>query len=135
MVSEFDDDTIVATSLREMAEEIGVNESEVNILGILRCNWSEVTAITGVAVTPVVGFVGELDIKTLDPNADEVDEVFTVPLEKILEKKNWEISEEDGGPVFTGGQHRIWGLTAYILNKFLSDVLSRYRINTIPPAN
>ena len=57
MVSEFDDDTIVATSLREMAEEIGVNESEVNILGILRCNWSEVTAITGVAVTPVVGFV------------------------------------------------------------------------------
>ena len=43
MVSEFDDDTIVNTSLREMAEEIGLNERDVTVIGILRCNWSEVT--------------------------------------------------------------------------------------------
>ena len=134
MVSEVDEDeTIVATSLREMSEEIGVRESDVNILGVLRCNWSEVKAITGVSVTPVIGFVGELNNTTLNPNADEVEEVFTVPLSEILKKSNWDVSEIDGTPVFTGGPYKVWGLTGFILNKFMVDVMARYKINTLKP--
>jgi nudix motif 8 len=60
LVSMGDDNTIVGTCLREMEEEIGIRQENVTVLGTLRCNWSEVARITGVAVTPVVCFVGEL---------------------------------------------------------------------------
>jgi len=131
MASGEDDNTIIDSALREMSEEIGLPRQNVNILGILRCNWSEVTAITGVAVTPVVGFIGELEDYPLKPNADEVDEVFTVPLHSIVDKANWGTNEVDGGVVFTGHfEYRIWGLTGYILHKFMTDVLSRYKIVT-----
>eukprot|EP00590_Aulacoseira_subarctica_P004504 CAMPEP_0172415414 /NCGR_PEP_ID=MMETSP1064-20121228/1801_2 /TAXON_ID=202472 /ORGANISM="Aulacoseira subarctica , Strain CCAP 1002/5" /LENGTH=98 /DNA_ID=CAMNT_0013152361 /DNA_START=751 /DNA_END=1047 /DNA_ORIENTATION=- len=55
-----DDNSIVGTCLREMEEDIGIRHSNVTVLGSLRCNWGEVARITGVAVTPVVCFVGEL---------------------------------------------------------------------------
>ncbi|GMH73736.1 hypothetical protein TrST_g13789 [Triparma strigata] len=127
MVSEGDDTTIVSTCLREMSEETGLPPSRTVILGILRCNWSEVMGITGIAVTPVVGYLGELDGVDMEPNKDEVEECFTVPLSAILEKSNW-VYRDDAAPVFTGGPHVIWGLTAYILDRFMKDVLARYRI-------
>ena len=51
MVSQGDDKSIVQTCLREMEEEIGVDPSSVNVLGVLRCNWGEVHHLVGVAVT------------------------------------------------------------------------------------
>ena len=60
MVSVGDDKSIVVTCLREMEEEIGIRQENVIVLGTLRCNWGEVARITGIAVTPVVGFVGVL---------------------------------------------------------------------------
>lgn len=60
LVSMEDDNSIVGTCLREMEEDIGIRHSNVTVLGTLRCNWGEVARITGVAVTPVVCFVGEL---------------------------------------------------------------------------
>jgi len=58
-----------------MSEEIGLPEDSTNVLGILRCNWGEISAITGIAVTPVVGYVGNLGEDSLNPNKDEVEEV------------------------------------------------------------
>ena len=99
MVSMGDDKSIIQTCLREMEEEIGVgndysnnldksdrpNRHKVVVLGILRCNWGEVAQITGVAVTPVVCFIGDIDETVhLSPNPDEVAECFTVPLKHIL---------------------------------------------------
>jgi nudix motif 8 len=111
-----------------MEEEIGLGQEAVSVVGILRCEWGEITAITGIAVTPVVGFVGELEELTLRPNEDEVSEVFTVPLVDVLNKDHW-VHPDNSAPIFSGGPHIIWGLTAYILDRFVKDVLSRYRLS------
>ena len=55
------DSTIIQTSLREMQEELGIDSSAVEVLGVLRCNWNEVESMTGVAVTPVVCYVGDVE--------------------------------------------------------------------------
>ena len=59
-------------SLREMEEEIGIPPERAEVLGILRCNWAEVATMTGVAVTPVVAFIGDLNNLVLSPNPAEV---------------------------------------------------------------
>lgn len=117
MVSVGDDKSIIETSLREMAEEIGVGgdfngngakngnvastldatgdvdvdaeSNKVVVLGVLRCNWGEVAQITGIAVTPVVCYIGDIGEGNvqLRLNPDEVAECFSVPLEHFLDRE------------------------------------------------
>ncbi len=132
MVSKMSDKSIVATCLREMSEEIeGIDENSVTVLGVLRCNWGEVHHLVGVAVTPVVCFIGDITSANLQPNPDEVAECFTVPLDLFLDSDRW-VHRQDFAPMFTGGPYAIWGLTGYIVNRFVKDVLARYRVQ-IPP--
>ena len=35
---------------------------KTEVLGVLRCNWDEVSNMTGIAVTPVIGFIGDLEV-------------------------------------------------------------------------
>jgi hypothetical protein len=58
----------------------------------------------------------------LDVNRDEVEEFFTVPIHTILEGDRW-VENKIETPVFDDGNHLLWGLTAYILDKFRHDVL------------
>jgi len=128
MVSNSNDRTIVATSLREMQEEIGgIDIRDVTVLGVLRCNWGEVHHLVGVAVTPVVCFIGDLTNTDLNPNPDEVAECFTVPLDLLLDSDRW-LQRKEYAPMFTGGPWPIWGLTGYIINRFVKDVLAQYRV-------
>ena len=124
MVDEDADSTIIQTSLRETSEELGIPLDAIDVLGILRCNWAEVEAMTGVAVTPVVGFLGELNDLSLAPNPEEVEQYFTVPVKKLLDEEFWKTKDRHA-PVFTGGPYPIWGLTAYLLRRFLRDVVRR----------
>jgi len=121
MVCEISDRTIVNTCLREMKEEIGGLGDTQHVLGVFRCNWGEVHHLVGVAVTPVVCFIGELP-EDLQPNPDEVAEVFTLPLVSLLDKSLW-IHKEGLAPIFVGAPHAIFGLTGYILEKFGNDIL------------
>ena len=95
--------------------------SIVQVLGILRCNWGEVHHLVGVAVTPVVCYLGELP-DNLQANDDEVARVFTIPLSKFLENSLW-IQKEELAPIFIGGPEIIWGLTGYILERFIKDII------------
>lgn len=132
MVSTSFDKSIVATCLREMHEEIeGLEESNITTLGVLRCNWGEVHHLVGVAVTPVVCYIGEIGNVDLRPNSDEVAEVFTVPLSLFLDRERW-VRRPGFAPIFTGGPHVVWGLTGYILNRFVKDVLATYRVHCSP---
>jgi 8-oxo-dGTP pyrophosphatase MutT (NUDIX family) len=132
MVSTSFDRSIVATCLREMHEEIGgLEERNITTLGVLRCNWGEVHHLVGVAVTPVVCYIGEIGHLDLRPNEDEVAECFTVPLSLFLDRERW-VRRPDFAPIFTGGPHIVWGLTGYILNRFVKDVLARYRVQCPP---
>ena len=126
MVCDVQDQTIVSTSIREMKEEIGGLDNDaisIEVIGILRLNWGDVHHLTGVAVTPVVCYLGE--VPELSPNPEEVSEVFTIPLVDLLNKAFW-IHKEQLAPIFVGGPYVIWGLTGYILER-LSIELGRLR--------
>ncbi|GKY94939.1 hypothetical protein MPSEU_000458800 [Mayamaea pseudoterrestris] len=122
MVCQENDPTIVQTCLREMQEEIGgIDPVNITVLGVLRCNWGEVHHLVGIAVTPVVCFLGEMPTN-LSPNADEVAEVFTIPLSEFPKRHLW-VRKEGMAPIFLGGPYVIWGLTGYILDRFYRDIL------------
>jgi len=127
MVSEGDDKTIIQTCLREMDEEIGVGSESATVLGVLRCNWGEVHHLVGVAVTPVVCYLGDLDKFQLHPNPDECAECFTVPLELFLDRDRW-VHKQHYAPFFTGGPHIIWGLTGYIIHRLVIDLMEQYKV-------
>ena len=109
------DADIVATALREASEEIGLNPLNVEILGVLPPH----ETVTGFEVTPVVGRVrsefcaaGELG---------EVDEVFEVPLEQLLDLERYSVQarrwQGNLRKYYTVpyGPYYIWGATARIL--------------------
>lgn len=58
----------------------------------------------------------------MTPNIEEVGEWFTVPIMELLDEKNWTI-REFSAPIFRGGPHPVWGLTGYLLRRFLDDVV------------
>jgi 8-oxo-dGTP pyrophosphatase MutT (NUDIX family) len=77
--AEADDADAVATALREAHEEIGLEDSEVEVLGSL----PTYTTGTGFIVTPVVGLVAAKAV--LRPDPVEVAEVFEVPLAWLMD--------------------------------------------------
>lgn len=116
------DASVAANALREAQEEIGLPPENVEIVGYL----DDYPTMTRYLVTPVVGFVnGEPEIR---PCADEVAEVFEVPLGFVLDPKNFErrlMSREGLNlPFFelNWDRHRIWGATAGILWNLASKV-------------
>ena len=98
-----------------------------------------VFSITGVLVTPVVGFikedVGEIDFE-LQKSVEEVDSVFTVPLSRFTNDPEFTSTEmltrKDRSaefPVYglsddkTRNKQTIWGLTATITEGLLKELL------------
>eukprot|EP00510_Aplanochytrium_minuta_P002281 CAMPEP_0184012690 /NCGR_PEP_ID=MMETSP0954-20121128/4579_1 /TAXON_ID=627963 /ORGANISM="Aplanochytrium sp, Strain PBS07" /LENGTH=342 /DNA_ID=CAMNT_0026292759 /DNA_START=404 /DNA_END=1432 /DNA_ORIENTATION=+ len=116
------DYSIVDAGLRELHEEIGIEPKNVDVLGILRCDWGEVHSLTGVAVTPVCGYLGSIDRTEFKLNPSEVENCFTVPVVDLLDKSNWSM-QRFNAPVFrvpgdTDEKKVVWGLTGYILHRF-----------------
>lgn len=114
----------IATALREASEEIGLPHHEVEILGEL----PEYHTGSGFAVTPVIGYIGRLPPLSPDPN--EVDEIFFVPLEFLMDPRNHHRlrmpGEQAGRTVYAmpwrkpdlSVEYFIWGVTAAILRNF-----------------
>lgn len=123
-----DGETPVDAALREAVEELGSPMAKVDVLGLFQ----PYRAITGTHVSTVVGYVpGDLgDLRSLTPNADEVDAVFTLPLTHLRDRKNIEYQELTSPvhgtstvPRYLGGPAPVWGLTAVMLSNVLHDVL------------
>ena len=107
------DDT--AAALREANEEVGLDPSNVDVLGHLSVH----ETVTGFRVTPVVG---ELSISfTPVPEAGEVDEVFHVPLAFLSDLSNYTVEARHWNNQWRRyytvpyGPYYIWGATARIL--------------------
>ena len=118
-----DDASPEAAALREAEEEIGLQRSNVKVIGRL----DELITGTQWRITPVVGvhpYPYEFVI-----NPYECTAVFSVPLRWLADPVNLEIKERQppvGGPpipVFYYREyegHIIWGATARIVRMFLS---------------
>lgn len=136
----------LATAVRETSEELGIDPSAIDVIGSL-----------GVLVPPVQiaihTYIGHIhNINTIRINADEVAEIFTVPLDYLLQTepeaydlqlgliptddfpfewipggRNYKFRERRIPEYFYIYEERIiWGLTARILKEFL-DKLKVYK--------
>ena len=84
-----------------------------------------ITHVTGVAVTPVIGFIQkDLSESSLNINPSEVAAAFTVSLSDLANPQYWRRVPYHT-PVFEHGNHVVWGLTAYILDRFMRKALRR----------
>jgi 8-oxo-dGTP pyrophosphatase MutT (NUDIX family) len=116
------DRDIVATSLRETEEEIGLTAEHIDVVG----TFDDIIIPTGFMVTPVVGYIDELP--PLKLNRTEVESVLEVPLSFFQESKNKKVVKMMRGGVlhdvyfFTYGEFQIWGATAAVINSFLSKL-------------
>ncbi|MEM6454525.1 MAG: CoA pyrophosphatase [Acidobacteriota bacterium] len=106
-------------ALRETHEEIGIAPSTVMRIGQL----DETVTPSGFSIVPCVGAV-PFPLQTR-ANEDEIDEIFTVPLQalaspQLVEDRTVVI---DGQPralrVYHVGSRRIWGVTARIAQNLL----------------
>lgn len=106
----------IAAALREADEEVGLDPAQVEILGTLPAH----RTVTDFAMTPVLGLIrGPF---TPRPQADEVEEVFTVPFAHIADPANYRVEKRrwrEGWRsyyVAPYGPYYIWGATARVLH-------------------
>jgi len=103
------------TALRETEEEIGLRPASVEVLGRL----PDYRTRTGYRVTPVVGLL--TPPVAFAPDANEVAEIFEVPLDFLLDERNCQRRTREfqgqavGYYVFEYGEKVIWGATAGML--------------------
>ena len=113
------DSSLFVTALRESNEEISLNSDDVTELGKLNYLISR----HKIEVNPFVASVDQP--QTLEPN-EEIQEIFTVPLDFLLDTKNIyrEAIERHGSvwqvPTWSIKNQKIWGLTAMITVNFLN---------------
>lgn len=95
-----EDATPIATALRESQEEVGIEPSQVEVVGIL----PEYDTSTGFRVTPVVGLVTPpLNLRLDD---FEVAETFETPLDFLLDAANY----RQQSMLYAGSQRTYWAV-------------------------
>ncbi|KAJ1927593.1 hypothetical protein IWQ60_002772 [Tieghemiomyces parasiticus] len=126
------DADLEATCLRETDEEIALSASRIDILGRLPAvpNWDAT-----IRVHPFVGVVDAgrpVDVTVLKFNSDELTEIFTVPVSRLLDSTaRSSTTLRPSGlriPVFETPPHitpPLWGLTAMILRDTLEALTGR----------
>ena len=113
------DPSLFGTALRESNEEMNLDSKDVTKLGKLNYLISR----HKIEVNPFVASIDQP--QKLKPN-EEIQEIFTVPLDFLLDPANIkrETIERQGGvwqvPTWTIKDQKIWGLTAMITVNFLN---------------
>ena len=116
------DHSLFNTALREAREEIGLPSEQVNLLGCL----PDHKTVTGFKIKPYLGLIStRFELKL---NYDEVEELFTVPLDHLLDLNNFSVESRYWGNekrfyyTIPYGPHYIWGATARIIRS-LAEIL------------
>lgn len=110
-------------ALREANEEVALDPADAEVLGYMPYFYTG----TNYFITPVVALVEPR--APFVPNPGEVDDVFEVPLHRLVdaaaygvfrvmylgkERRGWQIDHEG---------HRIWGITAELTRRFRDQII------------
>ena len=119
------DRNIAITALRETHEEVGIPPQAVQVIGYL----NPTPTVTGYAVTPTIGVIDGTVELAID--ASEVEMAFEVPLDYLLDRRNYSQAERE----FQGQRfpvmevnyagERIWGATAFMLSRFIKVIKNK----------
>ena len=120
-------ETDVAAALRETNEELGIPLAQMEALA----TGQTVPAITGTAVTPVIGWIPQNfdQHSAFTVSEEEVDRVFFRTIHELLTDRTTETLSRDGitMEIDVFGKDRkeekIWGLTAMVLGAVLDHVI------------
>ncbi|NJN67854.1 MAG: CoA pyrophosphatase [Chloroflexaceae bacterium] len=121
-----DDDDLVATALRETHEELGIAPADIEVWGNLSTVY---ISASNFLLTPVVGFLPAPPL--LSPCSLEIEEVFSVPLGRLLDPATVVVEEWtlDGTPMlvpyFALHGHKVWGATALVLSELVAKIRQR----------
>jgi 8-oxo-dGTP pyrophosphatase MutT (NUDIX family) len=113
--SDQSDNTPEETALRETEEEIGLHRRQIRTIGRL----NKYITRTGFSITPIVAFIEPP--YEISPAPYEVEEVFEVPLEFLLDPANHKLHSRKYGDnirefhALPYGGYYIWGATAGML--------------------
>lgn len=106
------------TAVRETHEELGISPDDITRLGALD---DYPTYSSGYIVSAFVGTI--IPSATWTHSEAEIAEVIELPLQRLIDAGRMEEWERDGirfpMHLFDVDEHRVWGLTAYILQRFL----------------
>jgi 8-oxo-dGTP pyrophosphatase MutT (NUDIX family) len=109
------DESSIFAALREAEEELNIPPARVEVIGVADTYYSG----SGYSITPVVGIIPP-DLE-LQPNPQEVEDWFEVPLEFLLDpansikkETNWN-GQQRSYYDMQWGERRIWGVTAGII--------------------
>ena len=108
------DASLEAAALREAQEEIGLPPDLVRVVGRLPAH----ETVTGFLMTPILAEVAAF---VPNPDAGEVEEVFTVPLAHLLNPAEYTVQRRQWRGQWRAyyavpwGPYYIWGATARIL--------------------
>lgn len=122
------DEDLLFTAIRETHEEVGVQVTRDNVVGMLDDVW---TVVTNYVITPYIVIVDQPPTPIL--NHSEVTKVLEVPLRELLKPdslKNETVMTRDGSRkvrAFSYQGHTIWGATAQIVKQFL-DLLGESNV-------
>jgi 8-oxo-dGTP pyrophosphatase MutT (NUDIX family) len=109
------DENEIAAALREAHEELNIPPTIVDVIGVADIYFSG----SGYSIAPVVGFI-PADL-IMQPNPQEVDDYFEVPLAFLLDPANSVRKEAAWNGQqriyydMQWGERRIWGVTAGII--------------------
>jgi 8-oxo-dGTP pyrophosphatase MutT (NUDIX family) len=118
----------IVTALREAQEEIGLDPSRVEVLGIMPPVF---TVVSNFLITPVVAYLPEGPGK-LQLQMSEVAEIILLPLQGLADPAIYHTEQwmRDNVPhtvyFFDYASYRIWGATAGMLNTLLELLRDAY---------
>ncbi|MFZ4564079.1 MAG: NUDIX hydrolase [Bacteroidales bacterium] len=121
---EEDDESLIFTALREAKEEIGVDPTQIQIIGQLTEMY---IPPSNFMVTPVVGYQATKPVFMADPK--EVARVVEIDIKDLLDSKNFQMKKMKlrlgfnlKVPSYVIDGNIIWGATAMILSELVEII-------------
>lgn len=110
------------TALRECEEELGITQTQINVIGEMQSYWT----LTGFEIKPYVALIK--NPLSLVMNKDEVSSAFLLPFKQLQNPQNWQNipfkrnSKHYTLKGFNTEQGLLWGATAQILLNLINHV-------------